>query len=132
MLISRERSKTWKNCKSHYLFLLAKLGDEANLIFSFISTLTSKTLFRTSVTRAGVKNLCCNSAKNVVFVQYSTVHCLYDCNSVLYNSTYLNVASHKFVLCYIWNIFSTSLVLKNYKTMTIRYLLNSKFLKNFP
>ena len=68
MLMSWERSKIWKNCKRHYLSLLANVGDEGNLIFSFISSFISMTLFRTSVTTAGVKHFCCNSVKNKVFV----------------------------------------------------------------
>ena len=74
-----------KNCKSHYLLLLANLGDEANLIFSLISSLTSMTLFRTSVTRrAGVKNLCYNRVKNKVFVQYIACMIVTVCSITLH------------------------------------------------
>ena len=94
----------------------------------FYGALTLMTLFRTSATRrAVVKSLCYNCAVS------SWKHCLFDCKSVLYNSTSVNVAqSHKFVLCYISNIFSATLVFKNFKTITIRYLLFSKCLKNSP
>ena len=74
-----------KNYKSHYLLILANLGDEANLIFSFIASLTSMTLFRTLVTRrAGVKNLYYNCVKNKVFVQYIACMIVTVCSIILH------------------------------------------------
>ena len=70
------------------------------------------TLFRTSVTRAGVKYLCCNYVKNNVFVHY--IACM-----IITLHLYLNVASHKFVFCYILNIFFNYSVLKHYKTIKL-------------
>ena len=71
-LISRERSKIWKNCKSHYLLLLANLEDEPNLIFSYISCLTSMTsglvtsYFR-GIANMFVSNICCYFRVAVTF-----------------------------------------------------------------
>ena len=63
-----------------------------------MSSLTSMTLFRTLVTRrAVVKNLCYNCVKNKEFVQYIACMIVTVCS----NSTFLNIASHKFVLYYI-------------------------------
>ena len=112
-----------KNSKCHYLLHLANLGDEANLIFQFdfLFNFNVMALFRTLVTRrAGVKNLCNNCVKNKVFVQYIARMIVTVYNSITRFALHLK------------HIFSTSLVLKNYKTITIRYLLNPKCLENSP